>query len=145
MNKIKIYAFFILYLLSRPHLLLLIIKKIYLPVYIQYEWIRNYNIKTFIDVGANQGKVSRVIQYFFPSATIYAFEPMRKEFENLKKIFISPQIIINNLALSNSVGKTEFYINNHAPSSSILKISSGLPESATQRNGPLPSQKSGRM
>lgn len=123
MNKYINPIFFLFYLFSRPRLFLLLFKKIYLPVYIQYEWIKKYNINTFIDIGASQGRVSRVIHYFFPSAIIYAFEPLPTEFKNLKKYISSPNIILNNIALSDSIGKTVFYINNHAPSSSMLKVS----------------------
>ena len=38
-----------------------------------------------------------------------------------------------------SSGKSAFIF------ASVLRMSSGSPESATQRNGPLPSQNSGRM
>ena len=119
----KNYIFFFFYLLTRPKLFLLFLKKVFPPIYIQFEWLKKYNVKTFIDIGANEGKVSSVIHTLFPSATIYAFEPLPTEFNILKKTLSSPHIILNNIALSDSVGNAVFYENNLGPYSSLLKVS----------------------
>lgn len=122
MEKIKNYIFFMIYLLFNPKLFKFVPSKTYLPVYIQYEWLKKYDIKTVIDVGANDGKVSKVLNYLFPEATIYAFEPVKENCRIIKKRITSDKIILNNVALSNKKGKTTFYKNFYSPASSMLLL-----------------------
>lgn len=121
-NKIKNYIFFASYLLINPHLFLLLFRGIYLPVFIQFEWLKKYNIKTIVDAGAYQGHVSKVLSYLFPKAQIYSFEPVEKNFNQLKKTLNSKTIIKENVALSNRVGNATFYMNRYLPASSILPL-----------------------
>lgn len=122
MSKYRNYFFFFLYLISRPHIILLLFKKIYIPIYIQYEWLKTYNIKTIIDIGANHGHVSHVLNYLFPKATIYAFEPIKSECLLINKRLKNSNIFVENVALSNKIGKTKFFVNEHNPSSSMLQL-----------------------
>ena len=63
-----------------------------------YKSIFNENIIVF-DVGANKGQSIERFKKIFPNATIHAFEPIYKEYENLiKKYSIDKSIIINNFA-----------------------------------------------
>ncbi len=63
-----------------------------------YKSIFNEKIIIF-DVGANKGQSIERFKKIFPDATIHAFEPIRKEYDNLiKKYSIDKNIIINNLA-----------------------------------------------
>ena len=115
------YAFFALYLLSRPKLLLLLFKGIYLPQYIQYEWISRFRINTFIDIGANDGNISQVINYLFPKATIFAFEPIKQKKNLIESKIKSTNLIVETLALSDHTGSQIFYEYDFSPASSFLR------------------------
>lgn len=114
-------AFFVLYLLSRPHLLILPLKGMYLPQYIQYEWIRKFQIGTFIDIGAHDGNISRVINYMFPKTVIFAFEPLKQKRALIKSKIRSGKLIVETLALSDRTGKKIFYEYDYRAASSFLK------------------------
>lgn len=122
MEKFKNYVFFGIYLLLNPHLILLAFRGIYVPVYIQFEWLKEYDINTIIDVGAYQGRVSKSLHRLFPSAKIYAFEPIEQNYIKLEKKLTSKNIILNKIALSNKVGQSTFYMNKYTPASSLLQI-----------------------
>lgn len=121
-EKIKNVAFFAIYIISNPRLILLQIQGIYLPVHIQFEWLKKYDIQTIIDVGAYQGHVSKSLSYLLPKAKIYAFEPLEENIEYLKKNLNSKAATIEKVALSNRVGTSTFYSNNYLPASSILPL-----------------------
>lgn len=120
MNKIQNYLFFIVYLLLNPRLLLKGLKGIYLPVIVQYEWLKDYKIDTVIDVGAYVGNVSQALQHLFPEAKIYAFDPIEENCKKIKEKDTLGKIIVENVAVSDKNGEAEFYINNYRPTSSLL-------------------------
>jgi FkbM family methyltransferase len=123
-NRFKNIAFFCLYIISRPKLLLLIFKKIYLPVYVQYEWLKKFNIGTIVDIGANQGTVTYALAALCPDADIYAFEPIKYVCDMMKqKVKSLHNVTVINKALGNRNGKILFYVNKHSPSSSMLPLS----------------------
>lgn len=121
-EKLKNYIFFVIYIFLNPRLILIQLYGIYLPVYIQFEWLKKYDIKTIIDIGAYQGHVSRSLNYLLPKAKIYAFEPVEENFNQLEKTLNSKEIIKEKIALSNQVGNSTFYMNNYLPASSILPL-----------------------
>lgn len=121
-EKIKNYAFYIIYLFLNPRLLLLPCQGIYLPVYIQFEWLKKYDIHTVIDVGAYHGHVSKSLSYLFPQAKIYAFEPVAENYKILTKTLSGKNLALNQIALSGGVGKSTFYKNKYAPASSMLPM-----------------------
>jgi FkbM family methyltransferase len=55
------------------------------PYAFSYEWIKQMNIKSIIDVGANQGQFAIEIASHFPNTPIYSFEPISSVFELMKK------------------------------------------------------------
>ena len=125
----KNYLFFLFYVLLNPWLIRLLLKKIYLPAYPQYAWLKKYNINTVIDIGAYHGDVSKVMSHLFPNAAIYAFEPNPGQYQKMKRsCYKLNNFIPINIALSNKGGrKTNFYVNAYAPASSLL------PPSATYK------------
>ena len=79
--------------------------------------------KTFIDVGANRGMLTKTVNYFFPSCNIYSFEPIMACFYELKKLEKSILTLKTiNCALSDYNGSAQFYENNYDYSSSLLKM-----------------------
>lgn len=125
MGQLKNIIFFLLYIvLFRPKLFILLFKGVFLPVYVQYEWLKKYPINTIIDIGANRGNVTVALATLFPKTDIYAFEPIKKEADIIKKRTAHfSNVTVINMALSNKMGKIPFYINQHSPSSSMLPFS----------------------
>ena len=98
---------------------------IYINTYEMISQIDKLGIKpkTFIDVGANRGMLSKTVNYFYPESNIYAFEPIKNCYDELQKL----EEVINNLksfncALSNYSGTAEFNESIADYSSSLLKM-----------------------
>ncbi len=109
MINIKNTLFFVLYLVFNPRLLQGILKGIYLPTLIQYEWLKKFNIKTFIDVGSYKGEDSKTMNFLFPKVKIIAFEPDLGNFNYIQKKIKIKNFEIFKLALSNREGRTVFH------------------------------------
>lgn len=122
MVRLKNYFFFAFYLLFNPRLLLLLLRRIYLPVYIQYEWLKKFRINTIIDVGAYHGNVFKSVSVLFPRAKIYAFEPDFKNYNLIKTNYKLPNLTLSNYALSDKTGKSYFYTHPRAYLSSLLTM-----------------------
>ena len=82
------------------------------------------DVDTIIDVGANSGQFTKASNHFFPTATIYSFEPLRDLYEKNKKSFHKvKEIQVYNLAFGNEEGHINFYQNGYGHISSALEIS----------------------
>ena len=122
MYKIKNYIFFSFYLILNPKLIKMsLLDKIYIPVYVQFEWLRKYKISTIIDAGANQGKVSQAVKYIFPEATVYAFEPNQKLHSTIKNT-IKNKLTLISFALSDKNGIAKFHSYTDPAMSSLLPL-----------------------
>ena len=93
-----------------------------------YRWIRDLEISTVVDVGANVGSYARFIANTLPKATIYAFEPVPTVYEQLVANTRGLDIHTFPFALSDSTGKVEMHLNEFTPSSSILPNTVALEE-----------------
>ncbi|MBB1284662.1 FkbM family methyltransferase [Flavisolibacter sp. BT320] len=77
---------------------------------------------TVFDIGAHHGNTISKILQLTPNASIHAFEPFPKSFEILKqKYSSSEQIKLNNMALSNFPGTSEFFFNYNEETNSLHK------------------------
>lgn len=122
MTSFKNILFFFFYLICNLRLIPLALRNIYLPVFVQFEWLKRYNIATVIDIGANRGHTVKALHHIFPKADIYAFEPIKEECVKIKKRVFSPNLIVENVALSNREGITTLYKYNYTPASSMLPL-----------------------
>jgi FkbM family methyltransferase len=81
----------------------------------------------FYDVGANYGFYTCLAQEFITEGEIHAFEPNPKIFRLLKensRLDILKNTFLNEVALSDKTGETEFYdreVNRHSGGSSLIK------------------------
>jgi len=64
--------------------------------------------KIALDVGANYGSYTYLLERLIPSDKIYAFEPIPKLYNRLKKVF--PKVNVFDFALSDSTGIAKFKI-----------------------------------
>ena len=81
------------------------------------------NKPIIFDVGANQGQSILRFKKLFPQSTIHAFEPIEKEFNNLKKKFGNDNsIFLNNFAIGDNDEEKDFYITANTGNSSFNKL-----------------------
>ena len=83
---------------------------------------------TIFDIGANEGQTTERYSQMFPTATIYSFEPVPEVFTILEQKFHeNPQIIVNQLAVSDEVGTADIYLHGSTVSvwNSLLPKASG--------------------
>ena len=75
------------------------------------------------DVGANIGQSIIRFRKNFPDSIIHSFEPVEKEYVNLKKKFSDDKkLILNNFALGEKEYEKDFYINAKTGTSSFYKL-----------------------
>jgi FkbM family methyltransferase len=85
------------------------------------EWLRQYKISTFIDIGANVGEYVDFAVRYFPGAKIYAFEPLEDCFDTLsKKHNFVPGLEVFNYALGDEEAIRQIHRSSYAPASSLL-------------------------
>lgn len=87
------------------------------------NWLKELDIRTVIDVGANVGQSALNFNEIFPQAFIYCFEPIQKCYakleENLKLLQNHKSF---NLALGSKKEKSIIHLNEFDPSSSLLRM-----------------------
>lgn len=87
-------------------------------------WIREMDIRTIFDIGANVGQFSLEICEAFPGMYVYAFEPVRtcyKELQKKMKKYVNYKSFP--FALGESNGELSINVSEFSPSSSLLKMS----------------------
>lgn len=67
------------------------------------------NIEIIFDVGANIGDYTKNLQVFFPNAQIHSFEPAKETFRTLADNIIGPNVILNNMGISNEMKTGTIY------------------------------------
>ena len=88
----------------------------------QLIWLRRYEIRQIIDVGANTGQFANKIKGLFPEAIIICFEPIPKVFDILKTCVQCNNAQFFNTALGSEKGKSQIFLNEYSPSSSLLEM-----------------------
>ncbi|MBN1593389.1 MAG: FkbM family methyltransferase [Candidatus Coatesbacteria bacterium] len=101
-----------------------------IPPFEPYSWLRERNIRTVLDIGANVGQFAAQIHRVLPDATIYSFEPLPDCYEDLvARMGQFPDFHALNLALGDSSGREQIYRNDYTPTSSLLPVDDLLVQS----------------
>jgi len=88
-----------------------------------FKWFRDLQIKTIIDIGANEGQFALAMNNGIPDATFYSFEPLKECFDALKKNTTNiKHIEYFNYALGEVEDEQIINHNEYSPSSSFLKM-----------------------
>lgn len=84
--------------------------------------IKNLNIRTILDVGANEGQFAGFARHHFPHARIVSFEPLPGPFAKLQALARNDgNLVAVNRALGAEAGRQAFrFHTEHSPSSSFL-------------------------
>jgi FkbM family methyltransferase len=89
----------------------------------QHIWLKDLNIKTVFDIGANTGQFAINISRILPEARIYSFEPLKGCYDGLiNKLCGTKNFKAFYTALGDASGEVRFYRNEYSPSSSILPM-----------------------
>lgn len=90
-----------------------------------WDWVAAHaQVRTIIDIGANDGAYGAYLHGFFAAATVHAFEPLassRAKLEALRDRI--PGLTIHAVALSDEAGTATFFENEFSAASSLLRIS----------------------
>ena len=110
------------------------------PVWDIWDWLRaTADVRTVVDIGANDGAYSEYLHGFFTPAVIHAIEPLPACQEKLRaRQRRMPGLQIHDVALDERAGEATFFSNSYAPASSLLRLSrlskQAFPE--TERESP---------
>lgn len=86
-------------------------------------WLRDLNIQTVFDIGANTGQFAIEIREKLPDAQIHSFEPIKESYEKLRTNFYNDKnFSASNYALGETHGYTMMNKNSYSLSSSILPM-----------------------
>jgi FkbM family methyltransferase len=89
----------------------------------RFRWLRDLNIKTVLDVGANTGQFATLIHHILPDCDIYSFEPLADCFEELqKKMAGVRRFRAFRCALGREDQELEMHRSEFSPSSSLLAM-----------------------
>lgn len=91
--------------------------------FLSQPWMGERDIRTVLDVGANEGQFAAAALLAFPNAQVYSFEPIEECFSKLARQFERiPNFRAFKTAVGDLNGELEFHHNNFSPSSSFLPI-----------------------
>lgn len=84
--------------------------------------LKRLELRSVIDVGANDGQFAKYVRKRIPEATLYCFEPLPQAFAKLSDWANSKRDVhVYNIALGETSGTAEMLLHSdHSPSSSIL-------------------------
>jgi len=87
-------------------------------------YLRAAEVRTVLDVGANEGQFARTALEAFPAARIYCFEPLPSAQAALRQLQLQlgGRIDLEPCALGDREGQIEFHVNAFSPSSSVLPL-----------------------
>jgi len=93
------------------------------PRFKPYEWLKNMNIQTILDIGANTGQFAAQFHSLFPDAKLYSFEPLEDCYDKLlEKMSQFSKFHAFNFALGDKNGEAQIFRNDSTPSSSLLPM-----------------------
>jgi FkbM family methyltransferase len=87
-----------------------------------HKWLKQYDIKTIIDIGANVGDFALEYAKILPEATIYAFEPINSIYNTMVEKTKNLNIKTFRYGLGDKTETLTINVNEFSPSSSILEL-----------------------
>lgn len=93
---------------------------------IQKNLLKYSDVKMIFDVGAWIGQTAETYKGHFPNAKVHSFEPFPDSYDKIVKNVTTknPDIIANNIAVSDEVGTATFYSNKIETTNSLLPSTS---------------------
>jgi FkbM family methyltransferase len=95
----------------------------YRPAPDKLSYLRLFNFRTVLDIGANVGQFAREIRQILPNASIHSFEPIKECFDKLNQNMKEDSNFKSfNFALGDKNENLEMHKSVYTPSSSILEM-----------------------
>ena len=90
-----------------------------------WDWVKQtVQIRTLIDIGANDGAYAEYLNDFFKPSVVHAFEPLAASHVQLAELSARmPHLTVHPLALAEEPGEATFFRNEYGPASSLLPVS----------------------
>lgn len=86
------------------------------------SWLKDKNIETVLDIGANTGQFANRIHEILPQAKIISFEPIKQCFDQLVANTSGINVKAFNFALGDTEEQAEINVSKQTPSSSLLEM-----------------------
>ena len=94
-----------------------------IPSYVPFAWLRDWDIRTVLDIGANIGQFAAQIHLALPQARLYSFEPLRDCCDQLRAVMTGvSQFQAFDFALGDTTGRTQIHRSAAPESSSLLPM-----------------------
>jgi len=86
-------------------------------------YLRDFDIQTVLDIGANTGQFARRIRSHLPAAIIHSFEPLPAAYRQLQKVSQGDgRLYAHPIALGDADGDAQLIESTFTPSSSLLTM-----------------------
>lgn len=76
--------------------------------------------ETVFDVGAYHGSFTKAVLNKKPTMNMHLFEPSVDSYKIIRQNFKGPNVNLNNVAVTNSIGEQQFFINHYDETNSLL-------------------------
>ena len=87
------------------------------------SWLKDLNINTILDIGANVGQFAKEIRNSLLNVKLYSFEPIKSCHQKLNEEMMSDRNFKSfNFALGETNSQTIINVSSYSPSSSLLKM-----------------------
>lgn len=94
----------------------------------QRELLKERQVRTIFDLGANYGEITQLYRDMFPDATVYAFEPIAELAAQLRSRFKhDPKVVVESFAIAENAGVKQFFVNSNKDTSSLLASKQDVP------------------
>lgn len=111
------------YLITKAGLLPIVAKYSVAPSIEHLTLLKSIELSTIIDIGANKGQFSSIVSRLIPHSKIFAFEPLSGPSTKFKQVFSdNSNVILYQLAISDTEGEAEIHVSEKEDSSSLLSI-----------------------
>ena len=88
------------------------------------KWLKDLEISTVVDIGANVGEFTAIFNELFPTSQIYAFEPIPICFDKLNdRVSNLKNVKTYNIGLGSKNGELNLNKSSHDPASSFREMS----------------------
>ncbi len=88
-----------------------------------WHLLQHYDVRTVLDIGANEGQFAELIRVLCPCAQVYSFEPLPDVHAILQRRFADdPSVVAVNCGLSDQSGRVLMNRSAFTPSSSLLPM-----------------------
>jgi FkbM family methyltransferase len=108
------------------------------PIWDVWDWVRDTSqIRTVIDIGANDGSYAEYLNEFFEPLAVHAFEPLIEGQVKLAELRSRmSHLTVHPVALADQPGEAVFFQNAYGPASSLLRVTDhsrrAFPETAQE-------------